>query len=88
MDRVKERVGRVVNVSGSQIVVLIELPPDGDNRDQAAPLQMGELVKMFTPAGSVSATRSTLAVPSTRIGASSSDSVVIGSSAKALPPNR
>ncbi|MEM7226136.1 MAG: DUF87 domain-containing protein [Pseudomonadota bacterium] len=63
MERVEERVGRVVNVSGSQIVVLIELPAEDDAKDQAATLQMGELVKMYTPTSYVFGMVSGLSVP-------------------------
>ena len=59
----EERIGRVVSVSGSQVMVLLEsdsedgLPPSGDE------LQIGSLVKMYTQTSSVFGMVSGLTIP-------------------------
>ena len=57
------RVGRVVNVSGSQVVTLMDVPDAIEEEDGTLSLQMGELVKIPTPYSSVYGMVSALSVP-------------------------
>ena len=43
------KLGRVVSVSGSQAVMLVETEPGATPHDRPASLQMGKLVKMQLP---------------------------------------
>lgn len=59
MAALEVRVGRVVNVSGSQVVILVERAESED----APNLQMGELVKMYTPKHTVFGMVTGLSIP-------------------------
>ena len=59
MAALEVRVGRVVNVSGSQVVILIER----SEAEDAPNLQMGELVKMYTPKHTVFGMATGLSIP-------------------------
>ncbi len=47
------RIGRVVSVTGSQVVVLLEKPQETSGPSGVVSLQMGQLIKMLTPSSTV-----------------------------------
>ncbi len=57
------RVGRVVAVSGSQVITLLEKGPRRDDNPDAPKLQIGTLVKMETPGSTVFGMVSGLSIP-------------------------
>lgn len=57
------RLGRVVSVSGSQVVILLENHDNGRAAEEASALQMGALVKMRTPGSTVFGLVSGLSIP-------------------------
>ena len=57
------RLGRVVSVSGSQVVILLENHDNGKAAEEASALQMGALVKMRTPGSTVFGLVSGLSIP-------------------------
>ena len=57
------RLGRVVSVSGSQVVILLENRDNGKAAEEASALQMGALVKMRTPGSTVFGLVSGLSIP-------------------------
>ncbi len=57
------KVGRVVSVSGAQIIALLDSRKSGNGSAEAPTLQMGGLVKMRTPASTVYGMVSGLSIP-------------------------
>jgi len=57
------RVGRVVAVSGSQVITLLEMAPQGDQDIGTPKLQIGALIKMQTPVSTVFGMVSGLSIP-------------------------
>lgn len=57
------RLGRVVSVSGSQVVILLGNHDNGKAADEASALQMGALVRMRTPGSTVFGLVSGLSIP-------------------------
>ena len=62
-DEQDHRLGRVVSVSGSQVVILLENHDNGRAAEEASALQMGALVKMRTPGSTVFGLVSGLSIP-------------------------
>ncbi|MCP4327136.1 MAG: ATP-binding protein [Alphaproteobacteria bacterium] len=58
-----DRLGRIVAVSGSQAIMLLDDDLDRDEGDQPTPLQIGSLVKMGTPYTTVYGIVSGLSIP-------------------------
>ncbi len=59
----EERIGRVVSVAGSQVVMLLENSVPAGEREPPAELQIGALVKMYTPNSTVFGMVSGLSIP-------------------------
>jgi hypothetical protein len=57
------RIGRVVAVSGSQVITLLENVPHDDDDPDAPKLQIGTLIKTETPASTVFGMVSGLSIP-------------------------
>ncbi|MDH3791585.1 MAG: DUF87 domain-containing protein [Rhodospirillales bacterium] len=63
METNENRLGRVVNVSGAQVIVLLEPPAEGDAPGRMQSLQIGELVKMIMPSHTVFGAVTGLSIP-------------------------
>ena len=63
LDQLDLKLGRVVSVSGSQVVILLENHDNGKAAEEASALQMGALVKMRTPGSTVFGLVSGLSIP-------------------------
>ena len=59
----EERIGRVVSVSGSQVIVMLESQALQDPQGPGADIQIGGLVRMRTPASTVFGMVSGLSIP-------------------------
>ncbi len=59
----EERIGRVVSVSGSQVIVLLENQDLEGSQGPASEIQIGGLVKMHTPASTLFGMISGLSIP-------------------------
>ena len=57
------KIGRVVNVSGSQVIMLLEAAQTGEGPVAQPKLQMGELVKMRMPDHTVFGAVTGLSIP-------------------------
>ena len=57
------RIGRVVAVSGSQVITLLEMPDRGEQGTEETKLQIGTLIKMETPISTIFGMVSGLSIP-------------------------
>ncbi len=63
METQEVKIGRVVNVSGSQVIMLLEAEQAGEGPAPEPKLQMGELVKMRMPDHTVFGAVTGLSIP-------------------------
>ena len=63
METLERKIGRVVNVSGSQVIMLLEPAQASENPEPRTSLQMGELVKMRMPHHTVFGAVTGLSIP-------------------------